>query len=220
MSSQTVNAVLTLEYFEMGARLDASLRRDSADPAFAPAQDPLELAALAEAATLERIRHARAEAAAEVDQHLRSEWAVRELALQAKTVETIHLFNLERSNYFARIEAEVVNLSLGIARKILEREAQTDPTLLGALVRIALDRMQSGPAVRLRVAPAQADWWKSQDAFANSRYQCEIVPDPSLDPEDCLVETELGSANFSFAAQLKEIERGFLDLMAHRPIQN
>jgi flagellar assembly protein FliH len=34
---------------------------------------------------------------------------------------------------------------------------------------------------------------------------------------DCLLETELGVANFGLDTQLKEIEKGFFDLMALRP---
>jgi flagellar assembly protein FliH len=34
---------------------------------------------------------------------------------------------------------------------------------------------------------------------------------------DCILETEMGSANFSIEAQLKEVEQGFFDLLAQRP---
>jgi len=34
-----------------------------------------------------------------------------------------------------------------------------------------------------------------------------------LGPEDCILETDLGSANFSIDAQMKEIEQGFFDLL-------
>jgi len=34
---------------------------------------------------------------------------------------------------------------------------------------------------------------------------------------DCLLETEVGSTDFSVQAQLEEIEKGFFDLLAARP---
>ena len=45
----------------------------------------------------------------------------------------------------------------------------------------------------------------------------EVVEDAHLTPIDCILETELGSANFSIDAQLKEVEQGFFDLLAQRP---
>jgi flagellar biosynthesis/type III secretory pathway protein FliH len=44
-----------------------------------------------------------------------------------------------------------------------------------------------------------------------------VVEDAELNDQDCIVETELGSANFSLEKQLKEVEQGFFDLLAVRP---
>jgi flagellar assembly protein FliH len=47
--------------------------------------------------------------------------------------------------------------------------------------------------------------------------QVEVAEDPHLSDQDCLVSTELGSANFGLDTQLKEVEQGFFDLLALRP---
>jgi flagellar assembly protein FliH len=44
------------------------------------------------------------------------------------------------------------------------------------------------------------------------------VEDPQLTDQDCLLETELGTANFGLDSQLKEVEQGFFDLLALRPV--
>ena len=44
-----------------------------------------------------------------------------------------------------------------------------------------------------------------------------VVEDAEMKPTDCVLETELGSADFSIEAQLKEVEQGFCDLLALRP---
>ena len=119
--------------------------------------------------------------------------------------------------YFQRVETEVVHLALSIAKKILQREAELDPTLLAALVRIALDRMSAGSAVKLRLPSADLLKWQQQADLKSSRYTCELIEDETLQPGDCVVETELGAANFGFAAQLKEVEQGFFDLLAQKP---
>jgi hypothetical protein len=42
----------------------------------------------------------------------------------------------------------------------------------------------------------------------------DVVEDAELSEHDCLVETELGIANFGLDTQLKEVEQGFFDLLA------
>jgi flagellar assembly protein FliH len=126
-------------------------------------------------------------------------------------------FAAERTRYFRQAETEVVHLALAIARKILDREAELDPALLHALVRIALDRMEAGPSLKLRVPPADMSAWQRGEAFSGSVYQVEVIADPSLNPGDCVVETDLGTANFGFDAQFKQIEQGILDLLRLRP---
>ena len=44
-----------------------------------------------------------------------------------------------------------------------------------------------------------------------------MTEDPQLSDQDCVLETELGSANFGLDTQLKEVEQGFFDLLALRP---
>ena len=44
-----------------------------------------------------------------------------------------------------------------------------------------------------------------------------MTEDAQLSDQDCVLETELGTANFGLDAQLKEVEQGFFDLLALRP---
>jgi flagellar assembly protein FliH len=44
-----------------------------------------------------------------------------------------------------------------------------------------------------------------------------IVEDAQLEPRDCILETELGTVNFNVEVQLKEVEKGFFDVLAQRP---
>ena len=135
----------------------------------------------------------------------------------ARMLAALQAFETERLTYFRRVETEVVHLSLAVAKKILDREAQLDPTLLGGLVRIALDRLGADAAVRLRVPTADLDTWKDGADWKGSRHHCEVAVDDTLEPGDCVVETTMGTAHFGFAAQLKEIEQGLLGILAQRP---
>ncbi len=45
----------------------------------------------------------------------------------------------------------------------------------------------------------------------------ELVADKALAASEARMETALGSTVVSFERELKEIERGFFDLLSHRP---
>jgi flagellar assembly protein FliH len=126
-------------------------------------------------------------------------------------------FEEQRSEYFANVEGEIVQLALSIAAKILHREAQVDPMLLAALVRLAVEGMREGSSVTIRVGRGRGESWKKYFAAIPSMAHVEIAEDEQLSDQDCVLETELGSANFGLDSQLKEVEQGFFDLLALRP---
>ena len=127
-------------------------------------------------------------------------------------------FTRDRGAYYAQLEAQVVQLALAIARKILHREAQVDPLLLAGIVRVALEKIEGATGVALRVHPQVAGEWQR---YLASRMAPEdlpqIVEDSALDPERCVLATSMGTAQLGVEVQLKEIEQGFMDLLAARP---
>jgi flagellar assembly protein FliH len=172
---------------------------------------------LSEAEFAERIRWERGEAAREAEQKLRPELELKLQAARAPIVAAVAAFEGQRDEYFSRVEAEVVQLALAIAGKILHREAQVDPMLVAALVRMAIEKIQDGSSVTIRVSPGRAAQWKQYFAAQANAARVEILGDTGLSEHDCMLETELGSANFGLDAQLKEVEQGFFDLLALRP---
>ena len=144
----------------------------------------------------------------------------RELAAERQVVsKAVQDFGRDRENYFSHVEAEVVKLAIGIARKILHREVQVDPLLLAGVVRVALDKIAAGTSVRLRVHPDHVYAW--HDFFSNQqehRVVPELLGDSTLGMGQCVLETALGTTELTLEAQLAEIERGFFDLLAQRPV--
>ena len=207
MSSLALRTVQKWQYDDIAARAREAAEKAAA--ALVPAPPP----GLSEQQVTARVEAALAEA----ERRWRSQAEAHERAQAAKMLAAMEQFAGERNAYFRRVEAEVVQLALAIARRVLEREAQLDPTLLSGLVRIALDRMGAGSAVRLRVPSAQLAAWQREAHWKRSRYQLELAADDALQPGDCVVETDLGSANFGFATQLQEIEAGLLNILAQRP---
>ncbi|MGA8940617.1 MAG: FliH/SctL family protein [Acidobacteriaceae bacterium] len=163
------------------------------------------------------IEQERADAAQQAEERLRGEYERDLLAEGSSVAAALAEFGLQRDQYFVRAEAEVVQLALSIAAKILHREAQVDPMLVATLVRMAVDKIREGSSVTVRVGSGQAARWKDCLDGQTNKVPLEVVEDAMLTDHDCLVETELGVANFGLDTQLKEVEQGFFDLMALRP---
>jgi len=138
--------------------------------------------------------------------------------LQASVAATLEAFRTQRETYFARIEPEVVQLALAIARKILHREAQMDPLLLTGIVHVALEKLDAGTRVRLHAHPSDVPIWSAYFAERDSRQPApEVIGDPALQRGECALETEIGNTQISLETHLKEIEQGFFDLLGQRP---
>jgi flagellar assembly protein FliH len=139
-------------------------------------------------------------------------------SLRASTAGAIEQFKAQREDYFARIEPEVVQLALAIARKILHREAQMDPLLLTGIVHVALEKLDAAAHVRLRTHPDDIHFWNQYFSQPGSFQPApDLIGDPSLQPGELAIETEIGSTQISLDTQLKEIEQGFFDLLEQRP---
>ena len=137
---------------------------------------------------------------------------------RASIADALAGFTRDRASYFEKIEGEVVQLALSIARKILHREAQLDPMLLAGIVRIALEKIDKSTGVTLRVHPQNAPDWRN---YLANRLDPADLPEISEDPAQpldvCVLETAMGVASLGLDIQLKEIERGLMDLLAARP---
>jgi flagellar biosynthesis/type III secretory pathway protein FliH len=209
--------VKSFSYRDMGA--PASLQvSELRQPSPEQEREPPVAAGASEKEVKALLGVARLEAVAETEARLKMEHEAR-LAREADKIrQAIEVFQAERRDYFSRVESELVQLALAISAKILHREAQVDPMLVAALVRVAIDKLHDGSSVSVRVSPAEAGKWRAFLANPLNGSTIEIVEDAHLGAADCILETELGSANFSIDAQLKEVEQGFFDLLAQRPV--
>jgi flagellar assembly protein FliH len=193
------------------AYAEAELRSGAAGSAFDAGQAAEERRRVQQAEAFERGRQA-------AQQELRSEFDAGLAKQREQTGHALHEFSLERQSYYRRVESEVVDLALSIARKILHRETQIDPHALAGIVRVTLEKLDTGTKVNLRVHPQEAAEWRHyfacqmQDAPAP-----EVHEDPAIAPGECRIETSLGSTEVGLESQLKEIETGLLDLLAERP---
>ena len=166
----------------------------------------------------QKIEAARAAGKLEGEKQVRAAYEAHLEQIRDSVRSALSDFVRQRDTYFQAVEAEVVQLALAIAKKILHREAQLDPMLLAGMVRVALEKIERGTKVVVRVNPQQVSECRAYFAQHMEPGDVpEVVEDPALETDRSLLETSLGSAELGPSVQLKEIERGLLDLLAQRP---
>ena len=131
---------------------------------------------------------------------------------------TLDDFAAERKKYYTQVEAELVKLAMAIAQKILHREIQMDPLVLAGIARVMIDKLEDATQVILRIHPVHVAQWREYFARGKDPGTVPtITEDPSLTPDSCILQTSLGTTELGIDTQLKEIEKGFADLLSHRP---
>jgi flagellar assembly protein FliH len=212
-----VPPVFALEYREISGITPPQARDKERTDAEELSPQVISQVSLSEEDLAERIRRARDEAAELAEGRLRKEFD-RQLALErSRVAAAVATFQQGQSEYYSRVEPEIVQLILAVARKILHREAQVDRMLLAALAKVAVESLQQRSHVVLRVAPELCGDWRNFFNVHLPGTKIEILEDSQMGTCDCVLETDLGMADVGIEAQLKEIERGFFDLLAKRP---
>jgi flagellar assembly protein FliH len=160
-------------------------------------------------------REGRRAAGAEMEAEIAARVA-RERSLITSTVEQ---FRGAKERYFVDVEQEVVKLALAIAARVLHREAQIDPLLLAGVVRVAMEKMADRSGVVVRVAGEDVAAWEGAFHSMEASERPRVVEDARLARGECVLETTMGTVELGVKVQLEEIEKGFFDLLNHRPVQ-
>ena len=163
-----------------------------------------------------QIEAARREARLAARAEWEEEWAERLAAERAAILKTSAEFVKERARYFAGVETEVVKLALAIAARVLHREAQFDPLLLSATVRVALERAAEDSGIVLRVPVEDVETWRGIFEKEGDT-AVTLLGDERLSIGECVLDTNVGKVELGVSAQLSEIEKGFFDLLQQRP---
>jgi flagellar assembly protein FliH len=202
-------------------------RQSSSPPAGPPSAQSPGAGPQSDSATLQRRiaeleREAQAESAAayqkglrDGDAKARAQNAAELQAALEQMAKAVRDMAAIRPRLRGEAEADVVQLSIAIARRILHREMSVDPAALQALVRVALAKLERQDISRVLVHPAQAPAIKAY-LDAGSARPVEVVADASREPGSLIFETTRGQLDASVNAQLEEIERGLTDRVQHQ----
>ena len=129
-----------------------------------------------------------------------------------QAADLVESFAREHDRYLHAVEQEVVRLALGVAARILRREAQMDPLLLTGAVRVALGQLAATSEIRIRVPAKEVDLWAETIAhLPNLAVKPLVIAEEGMLLGDCVIESKAGTVDLGIRAQLGEIERGFFD---------
>ncbi|MEZ5353655.1 MAG: FliH/SctL family protein [Bryobacteraceae bacterium] len=117
-----------------------------------------------------------------------------------------------RARVRQQMEADLVRLSIAIARRIVYRELHVDPEALLGIVKAAVDKVESRQLLRLRVPAGDYALLEQPLRDMLSQARADVVSDPSLPRGGLILETLRGELDASVETQLGEIDRGLTDV--------
>jgi flagellar assembly protein FliH len=131
-------------------------------------------------------------------------------AMLRRLAQTLEELSGLRDTMVRQTERELVQLSVAIARRILQREVSVDPELTAALAHIALERLGGASPATVRLHPDDYANVSAGQITPLGGRQVEILADGTVARGGCLVESEFGFINASVDAQVDEIARAVL----------
>jgi flagellar assembly protein FliH len=141
------------------------------------------------------------------------ETAARIDTMLARLARTVDDLAATRMRVLAEADADIVQLSIAVARRILRRELTVDPDSLAGIVRAALERVPAREISRVRVHPEDAGCVEKHLRAPGMTGSVEVCRDPSLERGSVVFETVRGNLDASVSTQLAEIERGLIDVL-------
>lgn len=119
------------------------------------------------------------------------------------------------------LEADVIELVLGVAEKVIGREARVDPELVVSVVRSALNEIHDATEVRIRAHPDDA-------AILEPRWQemlprrvaerSELLADELVERGGVVVETQIGYVDSQLKTRLQQVVNTFQAVLDGEPV--
>jgi flagellar assembly protein FliH len=142
---------------------------------------------------------------------LRDEWEAEKAALRAQIRQIVDDIATARQALWEGQEAEMVALTLAVARQVIKTEVTQNPEVVRSVIQNALRRLTDKEQVRLRVsvgdAPAVRAMREELLAMTDGLRQLEIVDDRRVGDGGCVIETGAGTIDAKIETQLLEVER-------------
>lgn len=144
--------------------------------------------------------------------------AARAEAMLRRLAHTLDELQVLRTDLIRRTEREVVELSLAIARRILQREVSVDHELMLAMARVALDRLADVATASIRLHPDDYAAALGARGSAVASHGVQIVADPGVRRGGCVVQSEFGSVDVGITTQIDELTHALLGADTPAPL--
>jgi flagellar assembly protein FliH len=120
----------------------------------------------------------------------------------------------ERSaTMYREAEAEMLEIVLDIARKVIGQELTQNPEVIVSLIRQALAKTAFKDKLTIRVSEADYDYVNENKnriiMLTEGINSLDICCDKALQPGSCIVETGSGEINAGLQVQINEIQKAF-----------
>ncbi len=135
--------------------------------------------------------------------------AFRAEALQ-KVAHAVEILRLQAERLAEQARADALEIGFFVARRVLQAELSTSPDALFALVRSALQRAGDSRKIVVRAHPQDAQSLSpvlKKGELGVAAASVEVLPDPSLSPGDCVVDTDFGKIDGRLDTRLDELHR-------------
>lgn len=206
-----------IKYFEAEGALVVSYERDVLEAIESAVQaHPQDLAAhvvdiLAEArAEAERVvREAYAEGCRRGVETGRQEFSAAMDQVQEAAQEAVAAMRQAREDFLENLEPQVLALVEAVSARVLHGEARTDPRLLRATIRAALEHLTESEQIVLRVNPEDRETLRQEgmDFFDNLARvpHVQVVPDEAISRGGCVADTGTLQVDARIEVQLERI---------------
>lgn len=115
----------------------------------------------------------------------------------------------------AQLEECAVSIAVEIAQYILQREVQSDTSVVVQQVQRAFGRVSGMDSVRVRLHPYNVEALEhvksSLIARSNGVRSIEIIADGAMPPGGCVLETAIGNIDARIATQLEQIRADMIE---------
>lgn len=127
---------------------------------------------------------------------------------------------LETGQFTREFERQIVELTLAVAQKVIEREVASDPSLVVDVVRAAINEIQDATSIHVRLHPEDhallEDHWNILGRNALGE-PIILLADDRVQRGGCLIETKLGHIDGQLSTRLAQVTSLFGALLDGEP---
>jgi len=120
-----------------------------------------------------------------------------------------------RTRLRERYERQLLELALGVARKVVQHEIAERPAIWLAMIRAAVHRAVDRERILIRVPPALLGFLNQALPELRTTLgdvkELEVVEDPGLPAGGCVIETKFGDVDIGLDTQFEAVQRALVN---------